>query len=189
MEARRASRSRARSPTCSRVTVPAEYRGLDASAAHIYLLDYGDALLKPFSDKAHDYVAKVLTDKGVELRLGTGVKEVASGHAVLSDGAVVPTRCVVWGGGIKAAPVAADCGLAQGRGGRIDVSPDLTLPDSRGVYVIGDVANIPGPDDAPLPQLGSVALQSGMWAADNIVADFRGEPGSPSPTTTRGSWR
>ena len=161
------------------VTVPAEYRGLDASAAHIYLLDYGDALLKPFSDKAHDYVAKVLTDKGVELRLGTGVKEVASGHALLSDGAVVPTRCVVWGGGIKAAPVAADCGLAQGRGGRIDVSPDLTLADSGGVYVVGDVANIPGPDEAPLPQLGSVALQSGMWAADNIVADFQGEPRKP----------
>ena len=161
------------------VTVPAEYRGLDASAAHIYLLDYGDALLKPFSDKAHDYVAKVLTDKGVEVRLGTGVKEVASGHALLSDGAVVPTRCVVWGGGIKAAPVAADCGLAQGRGGRIDVSPDLTLADSGGVYVVGDVANIPGPDEAPLPQLGSVALQSGMWAADNIVADFQGEPRKP----------
>ena len=50
------------------VTVPAEYRDVDASAAHIYLLDYGDALLKPFSDKAHGYVAKVLTDKGVEVR-------------------------------------------------------------------------------------------------------------------------
>src|SRR3954451_13470006 len=33
------------------VPVPAEYRDLDASAAHIILLDYGDALLKPFSDK------------------------------------------------------------------------------------------------------------------------------------------
>ena len=161
------------------VTVPAEYRDLDASTAHIYLLDYGDELLKPFSDKAHDYVAKVLADKGVEVRLGTGVKEVASGHAVLSDGAVLPTRCVVWGGGIKAAPVAADCDLAQGRGGRIDVSPDLTLADSRGVYVVGDVANIPGPDGTSLPQLGSVALQSGIWAADNIVADFRGKPRKP----------
>jgi NADH:ubiquinone reductase (H+-translocating) len=158
------------------VTVPAEYRTLDASAARIYLLDYGDVLLKPFSDKAHDYVAKVLTEKGVELRLGTGVKEVAGGHAVLSDGALVPTRCVVWGGGIMAAPVAAGCGLAQGHGGRIDVQPDLTLPGTRGVYAIGDVANVPGPDGEPLPQLGSVALQSGVCAADNILAGFRGKP-------------
>src|SRR3954451_16993625 len=161
------------------VTVPAEYRGLDASSAHIILLDYGDALLKPFSDKAHDYVAKVLTDKGVEIRLGTGVKEVASGHAVLSDGTLLPTRCVVWGGGIKGAAVAADCGLAQGRGGRIDVEPGLTLSGSPGVYVIGDVANIPSSDDGSLPQLGSVALQSGIAAADNILAGFAGKPSKP----------
>ncbi|HXO08319.1 MAG TPA: FAD-dependent oxidoreductase, partial [Solirubrobacteraceae bacterium] len=53
-------------------TVPAEYRDVDIGAANIYLLDYGDALLKPFSDKAHGYVAKVLTEKNVKIRLGTG---------------------------------------------------------------------------------------------------------------------
>ena len=161
------------------VTVPVEYRSLDASAARITLIDYGDALLKPFSDEAHEYVAKVLTAKGVDIRLGTGVKEVGSGHAVLSDGSTVLTRCVIWGGGITAAPLAGDSALAQGRGGRVDVEPDLTLPGSPGVYVIGDVANIPGPDGEPLPQLGSVALQSGVWAADNIVADFAGKPRKP----------
>jgi NADH:ubiquinone reductase (H+-translocating) len=159
-----------------RETVPAEYRELDLSTAHIYLVDYGDALLKPFSDEAHGYVAKVLTDRKVELRLGTGLKEVGTGHALLSDGAVVPTRCVIWGGGITAARVAGECGLARGRGGRIDVQPDLTLAGSDGVYVVGDIANIPGPDNESLPQLGSVALQSGKTAADNILADFEDKP-------------
>jgi len=158
------------------VTVPDEYEGFDATAARIYLLDYGDALLAPFSRNAHAYVAKVLTERHVELRLGTGVKEVGSGHARLSDGAVIPTRCVIWGGGITAARLAADCGLAQGRGGRIDAQPDLTLAGSPGVYVVGDIANIAGADGKPLPQLGSVAQQSGRWAADNIRADFEGKP-------------
>ena len=157
-------------------TAPAHYRDFNIAAAHIYLLDYGDALLKPFSDKAHAYVAKVLTDRKVELRLGTGVKEVGTGHAKLSDGAVIPTRCVIWGGGITAAPVASNCGLTPGRGGRIDVNPDLTLPGSDGVYVVGDIANIPGPDKRALPQLGSVALQSGNAAAKNILAEFEGKP-------------
>jgi NADH dehydrogenase len=161
------------------LTVPAEYRSLDATLAHIYLVDYGDALLKPFSDKAHGYVAKVLTDRKVELRLGTGIKEVGTGHALLSDGAVIPTRCVIWGGGITAARVAADCGLAQGRGGRVDVQSDLTVAGSPGVYAVGDVANIPGSDGRSLPQLGSVALQSGTAAADNILADFDGKPRTP----------
>jgi NADH dehydrogenase len=161
------------------LTVPAEYRNMDATQAHIYLVDFGDALLKPFSDSAHGYVSKVLKDKGVDVHLGTGVKEVHSGHAVLTDGAVVPTRCVIWGGGIKGAAVADKCGLAKGHGGRIDVRPDLTLDGSSGVYAIGDVANIPGPDGQPLPQLGSVALQSGTWAAENILADFKGKPRKP----------
>jgi NADH dehydrogenase len=122
----------------------------------------------------------VLTDKGVSIHLGTGVKEVASGHALLSDGSVVATRCVVWGGGIKAAPVAGDGGLAEGRGGRVDVQRDLTLNGFDGVYVIGDIANIPsGTDDQTLPQLGSVALQSGQCAADNIRADFDGKERKP----------
>jgi NADH:ubiquinone reductase (H+-translocating) len=161
------------------ITVPAEYRHLDAGQAKIQLLDFGDALLKPFSDKAHGYVSKVLTDKGVEIRLGTGVKEVHTGHAVLSDGTIVPTRCVIWGGGIKAAAVAADCGLAEGRGGRVHVEPDLTVSGAPAVYAIGDVANIPDPDGNLLPQLGSVAAQSGQWAADNIIADFQGKSRKP----------
>ncbi len=162
-----------------RVTVPAEYHAFDASKAHIYLLDFGDALLKPFSDDAHEYVAKVLGGKGVDIHLGVGVKEVHTGHAVLSDGTSVSTRCVVWGGGIKAAPVAGDCGLAEGRGGRIDVLPDLTVADTTRVYAVGDIANIAGDDGKPLPQLGSVALQSGRHAAENILADFEGKPRKP----------
>jgi NADH dehydrogenase len=158
------------------VTVPAVYHDLDAGAARIQLLDFGDALLKPFSDKAHGYVAKVLEEKGVQIQLGTGVKEVGPGHALLSNGSTVATRCVVWGGGIKAAGVAADGGLAQGRGGRVDVESDLTLAGHPGVYVVGDVANIPDEGSGALPQLGSVALQSGSWAAQNILAAFDGKP-------------
>lgn len=161
------------------ITLPAEYRELDAGAARVCLLDYGDALLKPFSDKAHEYVARVLRDKGVEIHLGIGVKEVASGHAVLSDDSVIATRCVIWAGGIKAAGIASDSGLPLGHGGRIDVQPDLTLTGDSGVYVIGDIANIPGEDGTPLPQLGSVALQSGSWAADNILAGFERKTRKP----------
>jgi NADH:ubiquinone reductase (H+-translocating) len=161
------------------VTVPATYEDLDAGAAQIHLVDHGDALLKPFSDKAHAYVAKVLEEKGVQIHLGTGVKEVGTGHALLSDGTTIPTRCVIWGGGIQAAAVAADGGLAQGRGGRVDVEGDLTLAGHPGVYVVGDIANIPESGGGALPQLGSVALQSGHWAADNILADFKGKARKP----------
>jgi NADH dehydrogenase len=162
-----------------RHTMTVEYRDLAVSAAQVHLVDLGHALLAPFSEKAHDYVAKVLQRKGVQIHLGVRVSEIGAGHAALSDGTTIPTRCVVWGGGIKAPAVADVAGLPQGAGGRITVLPDLTVDGAPGVYVVGDVANVPGPDGQPLPQLGSVAQQSGVWAADNLLADFGGKPRKP----------
>lgn len=157
-------------------TMAAEYHDLAVSAARIHIVDLGHTLLGPFSDRAHDYVAKVLGRKGVHLHLGTAVTEIGPGHVQLADGTTIRTRCAVWGGGIKAPPVAATAGLPQGRGGRIDVREDLSVEGSPGVYAVGDVANIPAPDGGVHPQLGSVALQSGEWAADNLLAEHRGEP-------------
>ena len=157
-------------------TMTIEYHDLAVAAAQIHLVDLGHTLLGPFSDRAHDYAAKVLGRKGVRLHLGVAVTEVGAGHVSLADGTTLRTRCVVWGGGIKARPVAAAGALPRGRGGRIDVLPDLSVAGVDGVYVVGDVANIPSPDGNTHPQLGSVALQSGVWAAENILADAAGEP-------------
>jgi NADH:ubiquinone reductase (H+-translocating) len=158
-----------------RDTMTVEFRDLAVSAARVHLVDLGHVLLAAFSETAHDYVAKVLQRKGVELNLGVRVAEVGAGHVTLSDGSTIATRCVVWGGGIKSAPI----GLAQGAGGRVNVLPDLTVDGAPNVYAIGDVANIAGPDGHYLPQLGSVAQQSGIWAADNLLADFAGKPRKP----------
>jgi NADH dehydrogenase len=59
------------------------------------------------------------------------------------------------------------------------VQPDLTVAGYPGVYAVGDVANIPGDDGETLPQLGSVAQQSGRWAAENIRREMRGEQRQP----------
>jgi NADH dehydrogenase len=63
----------------------------------------------------------------------------------------------------------------------LDVLPDLTVGGFPGVYAVGDVANIPADDEGgpALPQLGSVAQQSGRWAAENILRERRGDPTKP----------
>ena len=161
-------------------TMTVEYRDLDVAAARIHIVDLGNALLGPFSATAHDYVAKVLTRKGVELHLGVAVTEVGPGHVTLADGTTIATRCVIWGGGIMAPPVVTTAdALPHGHGGRIEVLPDLTVDGAQDVYAVGDAANIPGPAGRALPQLGSVALQSGAWAADNILAGPAGRPRRP----------
>ena len=145
----------------------------------IFLVDRGDALLGGFSDKSHKYAHKRLTKHGAEIRLETGVASVHSDRVELDNGTSIPTRTVVWGGGESAAAIVAGSGLPIGRGGRIQVQPELTVDGFPGVYAVGDVANIPGGDGATLPQLGSVAQQAGVWAAANILRDLAGESTKP----------
>jgi NADH dehydrogenase len=148
-------------------------------------------VLAAFSAMAHAYAAEQLAKRGVEVRLGLSAKEVTADRLVLSDGSTVPTRMVVWGGGEMAAALAGAVGPAPtGHGGRIEVRPDLTVEGYPHVYAVGDFANIPGRPllrgadnvsghDEDLPQLGSVAQQSGDWAGRNILADVDGTGREP----------
>ena len=100
----------------------------------------------------------------------------------LSDGTTLTARTVVWAGGESASPVVSEAGAKPGRGGRLDALPDLSVQDFPGVYAVGDAANVPAGEDASagaLPQLGSVAQQSGAWAAHNIRRVAQGEDARP----------
>jgi NADH dehydrogenase len=151
--------------------MPKRYRDLDISRATITLIDHGPVVLGAFSNRAHDYAAERLTKLGVELRLNTGVTEVAGDRVKLDDGSQILTHTVVWAGGIRPPALIDASGLSSAKGGRLDAQPDLTVAGHPHVYAIGDMANMTDRAGTELPQLGSVALQAGRWAARNIMND------------------
>ena len=155
------------------------YKDLDLSKAQIFLVDHGHSVLSAFSQKSQEYASSMLKQRGVQVRLGIAAKEVAPDHVLLSDGTKILTRTVIWAGGLKASLLSSNVGVAPGHGGRIDVQPDFSVKDFPGVYALGDFANIAGADGKPLPQLASVAEQSGKWCAKNIAAVIAGEPEEP----------
>jgi NADH dehydrogenase len=159
--------------------IPNRVPGFPRDRVQIHLVDPGKTVLAPFSERAQTYAQKVLEGRGVTLDLGVSVTDIASDRVTLSDGREILTRTVVWAGGIQAARLASGAGLPQGHGGRVDVQEDLTVSGFPGVYALGDVANTLGPDGKPFPQLGSVALQAGRWAAQNILADMDGKERTP----------
>lgn len=159
--------------------MPKRYRDLDLDRVAITIVDLGPAVLGPFSDTASAYATKRLGTLGVNLRLKTGVEEVTAEGVLLSDGTEIASRTVVWAGGITAPDLAATSGLDAGRGGRLTAQPDLTVDGHPRVYAIGDMANMTDDTGQALPQLGSVALQAGRWAARNILADVDGRQREP----------
>jgi NADH dehydrogenase len=150
-----------------------------AARCRVHLVDMVPNVLTMFSSKSQEYTRKRLAKIGVQLHMGVGVTEVRDDGVMLADGREIPGEIVVWAGGLKGGSLLAGSGLPQGKGGRIDVATDLTVPGVEGVYVIGDAANITDSTGAKLPQLGSVAQQAGKWAARNIFADLNGGTRQP----------
>ncbi|WP_220398991.1 FAD-dependent oxidoreductase [Granulicella sp. WH15] len=156
-----------------------EYRDLDLSKARVVLVDMVPSVLGAFSQSSQEYASKILKEHDVHTHLGVAVKEVTPDHVLLSDGARIPTRTVVWAGGLKASSLSANLSIAPGRGSRIDVQPDFSVKGFDNVYALGDFANIVGKDGKTLPQLASVAEQAGKYCAKNIATKLSGESGRP----------
>ena len=152
--------------------------GFDRSAARVVLVDFADTLLTAFKPTAQRYAADTLRSRGIELRLGTMVDRVEADAVHLADGSVIPTRTVIWAGGVTAGGTITSAFGAQrtANGGRVEVDELLRPEGLDDVFVVGDAAAIPGPpgDQDRLPQLAQVAIQSGRHAASQVLARVAG---------------
>ena len=156
----------------------------DRSAGRIILVDGLTRLLTPFRESAADYAASTLTGRGIELKLGHMVKSVDDDCVELDDGTRIPTRTVVWAGGVTVEhTVVETLGVPTGPNGRLTVGTDLVVEGRDDVYGVGDAAAVrwgPGEDaDTICPQVAQVAIQSGAHAARQILAGLEGRPRQP----------
>jgi NADH:ubiquinone reductase (H+-translocating) len=79
-------------------------------------------------------------------------------------------------------------GLALERGNRIAVDGELRIPSHPEVFAVGDVAAITdAKTQQVLPQLGSVALQSGEHAGENIARQVAGKETKPFKYRDKGT--
>ncbi len=112
--------------------------------------------------------------------LGEQVTSVSPTRVTLKSGRELKAHTLVWGAGLHAHPIAESIGIELERGGRIPVGPELAIDEFPNVYAVGDIAWITdGPDGEALPQLGSVALQSGEKAGENIARRIAGKEQEP----------
>jgi NADH:ubiquinone reductase (H+-translocating) len=133
-----------------------------------------------FTPDIREYTRQALEKRGVELMLGETVASVTPTRVNLASGTSIDAHTLVWGAGLQANPVGAALGVELARGGRIPVEPDLSVPGHPEISAVGDIAAITEHGaERPLPQLGSVALQSGEQAGANIAARIAGKDTKP----------
>jgi NADH dehydrogenase len=156
-----------------------DYPGLDVSRARVVLVEMQDHLLAPFAPSSRQHALETLQARGVEVRLGAKVESVTATTVRFADGEVLPSQTLIWAAGVVANPLARAARVAQDRGGRVTVAPDLRIPDHPGGWAVGDVAAIPDGKGALLPQLAPVAMQSGRHVARQIRRLLEGRPTDP----------
>ena len=158
------------------IALPAAFPEVDAARVHIRLVEQAPALLAPFRPGLREYARRQLARRGVDVRLGTAISEVAADRVVLADGSTIGSDITVWAAGVAAPGAVGGWGLQQGRGGRIVTGPDLRVAGSDRIFAIGDIALI---TSQPLPQLAQPALQMGRHAAKQVGRLMRGQPTVP----------
>jgi NADH dehydrogenase len=158
--------------------LPRDYHQLATENARVIIVEMGQEVLAQFKENLRVYAKEELEDRRVELRLGEAVAEVGPTFVRLKSGEEIKAHTLIWAAGVRANPLADMLGLPQGRGGRVKLDPDLSVPAHPEIFVVGDMGEVTS-DGKVLPQLGSVAMQSGEHVGRQIARRLEGEPGQP----------
>jgi NADH dehydrogenase len=102
-------------------------------------------LLTEVDERLGAYVLEKFHKRGIDVRLEVGVCEVTERSATLTTGEVIPTRTVLWTGGIKVNPVLQGVDLPKDRRGALRVNRRLQVPDHPRIFAVGDCAAVPLP--------------------------------------------
>jgi NADH dehydrogenase len=165
-----------------------DYPNLPQEKARIILVEAGPELFPMFKENLRTYTEKALTKRGVEVMVGEAVESVAPTRVKLKSGTVLNAHTLVWGAGLQGNRLVQSLGLDLERGNRIGVGAELNVPDRPELYAVGDVAAITdAKTEQVLPQLGSVALQSGEHAGETIAERIAGKKTKPFKYRDKGT--
>lgn len=171
-----------------RAVLAKDYPRIAPEQARIVLVEAGPDLFPMFKPNLREYARDALEKRTVELMTGVAVESVSAARVTLKTGEVLNAHTLVWGAGLQGNRLVQSLGLELERGNRIAVGPELSLPERPEVYAVGDIAAITDSKTGQvLPQLGSVALQSGEHAGQTIARRIAGKETKPFAYRDKGT--
>jgi len=157
-----------------------DYPDVPPEQARILLVEASPEIFAMFKPEIRSYTEHALAERGVEVLTGEVVESVSPQRVTLKSGTVLSAHTLVWGAGLQGNELVRSLGLELERGNRLAVDEELRLAQHPEVYAVGDIAAITdAKTDQVLPQLGSVALQSGEHAGETIAHRVAGKETKP----------
>jgi NADH dehydrogenase/putative oxidoreductase len=152
-----------------------DFRNFDPAAARVILVQSAGRLLPAFPETLSMSARRSLEKLGVEVLIGSRVEHIDAVGATVGSKTIV-ARTVLWAAGVKASPAAKWLSARTDNAGRVKVAADLSVPNLKNVYVIGDTAASNGWRGQNVPGLAAAAKQGGKYAARQIRAKIDGMP-------------
>ena len=148
--------------------------------ARVILVEAQDRILLGMKVKMGEITTARLRSQGIDVLLGTRIIKALPDSIETSDGQIIPTRTVIWVAGVKPVNVVESLPLEKARDGRIIVNEYMEVPQSPGMYFLGDCGYLlQGNGSGPYPATHQVATRQGPACARNIIHAMRGESQRP----------
>lgn len=135
------------------------------------LVEAGARIMPEIQPQLAAFTHRVLSKRGIEIRLETQLTSVTDVSVTLSTGETIPCRTLCWTAGVRASPVAARLGLPLDRG-RIVCSEQMRVEGYDNVWALGDIAAVPDParPGSPCPPTAQHAVRQGKLLGRNVAA-------------------
>ena len=157
----------------ARQALAKDFKAIDTRKSRVILFEGSDHVLGTFANDLSESAKSQLEDLGVEVRLNSLVTDIAPGKVKVGD-EWIKCNVVLWATGVAASPIGKLLGVETDNAGRVFVQPDLTIPEHKNVFVIGDMASLKQENGDPVPGVSPAAMQMGTLTAKNILAELKG---------------
>jgi len=164
-------------PYIAKKALAPDFRRVDTRKTRVILVEAGPRILPTFPEDLAARAVRDLNDLGVEVRVGSFVTGVGPDGVTVGN-EKIRARTAFWAAGNLSSPLGRFLGAPLDRAGRVQVSPDLSVPGIPNIFIVGDLAALVQ-DGRPIPGVGPAAIQEGKSAAKNILRELRREPRKP----------
>ena len=155
-----------------------EFPELVGAGGKIYLVNGGNELLSPMSEKSQRYTLDRLQDMGVEVLLNTRVVDYDGEKVMMKDGSHIYSKNLIWATGVTANRFEGVPEASYGHGNRLKVNAYNLVENTLNIYAVGDTCLQTCDGNYPMghPQLAQVAIQQGKNLAKNLIRELQGRP-------------
>jgi NADH dehydrogenase len=168
------------------------YHSLRQSRPRVVLVHAGPHLLPEIGPELGGYAEKLLSRRGVDVRLGTKVSAMTARDVRFAGGGKVETNTIITTVGNAPNPVVLDLcrqlGIEPAKG-RIPTEPTLRITGQEHLWAAGDGAAVPWDDQGVQklsPPTAQFAVRHGILLGRNLAAALRGQPPQPFRYRYRG---